>query len=258
VSIFPKDNPFMDIPRIGRAAQSLARGVLGTVPVEEDGSVYLTMPTGAAIYFQVLDESGLAVQTMRSDTYLHPGEQMTCIGCHEPKNNAPKAGGRGMPVALCRPPSVLKPEAEGSYPLTFPRLVQPVLNSKCIGCHDQHKKAPSLHGDRFGKYGWSEGFNTLQKYAWGMSGGNGTALRERQYSIPGQVGARASKLYQMLAKGHHDLKLSPEELRRITLWLDCNSNFYGAYTEPEKQARGGVVPPKLGQPAWSDFDKLMK
>ena len=59
--------------------------VLGTVPVEEDGSVYFEAPVGKAIGFQVLDEKGLAVQSMRSVTYVHPGERLTCLGCHESK-----------------------------------------------------------------------------------------------------------------------------------------------------------------------------
>ncbi len=262
VTIFPKDNPFADIPRIGRAAQSLARGVFGTAPVEEDGSAHFKAPAGAAIYFQLLDENGLAVQTMRSDTYLHPGETLACAGCHESKTRAQNASVRKMPLALRRPPSALKPEAEGSYPLTFPRLVQPVLNAKCVGCHEQKqnekKKPPRLRGDHIVAYGWSEACLNLHKLAWGMSGGNGTALREKQYSLPGQVGALASRLYPLLAKGHHDVKLTPAEMRRITLWLDCNSNFFGAYTDADKQARGEVVRPRWGLPQWTDFAKLVR
>ena len=258
VNVFPKDNTFMDKPRIGVADQSLARGVLGTAPVEEDGSVYFNMPTGTGVYFQLLNEKGVAVQTMRSDTYLHPGERMTCFGCHEDKYQAANTPPGQVLKALQRAPSTLKPEAEGSYPLTFPRLVQPVLNAKCVQCHD--KKAPkrSLHGDRFVKNGWSEAFATLSKFAWGMSGGNGTAIKELQYSLPGQVGAQASKLYPMLLAGHHGVKLTPEEMRRITTWLDCNSNFYGAYSEADRQAKGEIVAPKWGIPNWTKFETLKR
>lgn len=260
VAIFPKDNIFMNEPNMGYAAQSLGRGVLGTVPVESDGSAYFTMPAGMAVYFQALDERGLAVHTMRSDTYVHPGEKLTCIGCHEDKHTSSRTVAGAMPLALKRAPSAITPETPGSFPLTFPRLVQPVLNSKCLACHDKNQgKAPNLHGDKFiSKHGWSEAFNSLQKKAWGMSGGNGTALKQRQYSIPGQDGAMASKLFQMLDKGHNNVKLTPEEMRRITLWLDCNSNFYAAYSEAEKQARGEVVRPKWGIPAWVDFEKLVR
>lgn len=53
--------------------------------------------------------------------------------------------------------------------------------------------------------------------------------------------AKASKLFKMLEKGHNDLKLPAEDLRRITLWLDCNSNFYGTYHDTKKQAQGELV-----------------
>lgn len=260
VNVFPKDNTFLDVAHIGHADQSLARGVLGTVPVEEDGSVYFKMPTGAGVYFQLLDERGLSIQTMRSDTYLHPGERMTCIGCHEDKHKALSAPPLAGLAAFKRPPSELKPEAQGSYPLSFPRLVQPVLDAKCVACHDKNPKRPNLHGDISSKSGWSKSFESLRKFAWGMSGGNGIMIKnhELQYSLPGKIGAQASRLYPMLAKGHHDVELTPEELRRITLWLDCNSNFYGAYDNTAGQAAGQIVSPRLGIPAWSDFEKLVR
>lgn len=272
VNIFSKCNPDLDEPTIGHAHQSVARGVLGTVPVEEDGSAHFKMPTGAPVYFQVLDENGLCVMNMRSDTYLHPGETMGCIGCHEPKSDTPRNVGTKTPMAMKRAPSKIKPEDEGSYPLTFPRLVQPVLDKKCVGCHGDDakrqeasaktgKKVPfGLRGDVFGQYGWSEAMLSLNNYAWGMHGGNGTGLKrnKRSYSIPGKDGARVSKLYNILSKGHHNVMLTDEEMRRITLWLDCNSNFYGSYLDCEKQAKGEVVKPRWSLPAWKKFEDLVQ
>jgi cytochrome c553 len=251
INIFPKDNPFMDDPNIGYS-QALCRGVLGTAPVEADGSAHFKLPAGAPVYFQLLDPEGLAVQTMRSDTYVHPGETLTCAGCHESSHRSPQARPGIPPLALRRPPSMLAPEAAGSFPLTFPRLVQPTLDAKCVGCHDADPKAPGLHGDRFAKHGWSEAYHSLVKFAWGMSGGNGVAIKERQYSVPMQDGARVSKLYRLISQDHHGLKLTAAELRPIIVWLDCNSNFYGAYTDPEKQARGEAVQPVWGLPKWTD------
>ncbi len=251
INIFPKDNPFMDDPNIGYS-QALCRGVLGTAPVEADGSAHFKLPAGAPVYFQLLDPEGLAVQTMRSDTYVHPGETLTCAGCHESSHRSPQARPGIPPLALRRPPSMLAPEAAGSFPLTFPRLVQPTLDAKCVGCHDADPKAPGLHGDRFAKHGWSEAYHSLVKFAWGMSGGNGVAIKERQYSVPMQDGARVSKLYCLLSQDHHGLKLTPAELRPIVVWLDCNSNFYGAYADPEKQARGEAIQPVWGLPKWAD------
>jgi hypothetical protein len=138
--------------------------------------------------------------------------------------------------------------------------VQPVLDRHCVACHEEKKaeKAPGLRGDRFGKHGWSEAFHSLRSFAWGMSGGNGIALKERQYSIPGQDGARVSRLYALLARGHHDVRLPPEDLRRLTLWLDANSNFYGSYRDLAAQARGEIVPPRFGLPRWSQFETLAR
>ncbi|MDP6526266.1 MAG: hypothetical protein QGH15_18805 [Kiritimatiellia bacterium] len=245
VELFAKTAPMNGDPRIGIAAQSLARGVLGTVPVESDGSAYFEAPLGVPIYFQALDERGLAVQTMRSATYVHQGEQMTCQGCHEPKHRAipPRTT---VPLAMRRAPSKIVPEMSGSYPVSFPVLVQPMLDKKCVACHAKEKKAGELSGTKFSGHGWSQAYAALGKFAWFKQGGNG-AIRgnKTSYSIPGQVGARASKLFAILEKGHYDVKLTPEELRRITLWMDCNSNFYGAYYNTADQARGKIIIPKL-------------
>lgn len=257
VNFFPKTTFSIDNPKIGLAHESLARGVLGTVPVEEDGSVFFECPAGAGIAFQLLDEHGMMVQNMRSDTYVHPGENLSCIGCHEDKHQAPKI--TGAPMALRRAPSKITPECPGSWPLSFPRLVQPVL--------DQHPEffasiypEQSLAGDTFGKYGWSEAMLTLSQDAWGRHGGNGalhTRNNGRSWSVPMQEGARVSNLWKKLeAAGIRD-KLPAEDIRRITLWLDCNSNFYGAYKQIEAQAQGNVVLPEDGIPVWMNPEALV-
>ncbi len=71
------------VSQISFATDSIGRIPLGIVPVEEDGSVYCEAPVGKAIYFQLLDENGMAVHSMRSATYVHPGEHLSCMGCHE-------------------------------------------------------------------------------------------------------------------------------------------------------------------------------
>jgi hypothetical protein len=206
------------------------------------------MPAGVPFYMQALDENGMAVQTMRSVTYLHPGERMSCAGCHETKHRAPQPL-RNMPLALGKPPVRPRPEAEGSHPLSFPRLVQPVLDKRCVDCHERKRDedAPSLRGDVFVKHGHSEAFRSLAPFAWAKSGGNhlGITRNKTSYSIPGDVGARASRLWKMLEEGHHDVVLDSAEMHRITLWLDANSLFYGDYFDPEIQARGGEPAPRL-------------
>jgi len=220
--------------------------------------VYFECPTDIEIYFQLLDQKGQAVQTMRSGTYLHPGERMSCIGCHESKQNAPSQRGT-RPMAMLRPPSKLKPEPTGSYPLTFPRLVQPVIDQHCVECHAKdsttfpldggHLMTTKKNGKQIKKsvpHGWSNAFYNLRKYGWGKHGGNGAIKKNhKSYSIPGEIGAKASRLLPLLEQGHYDVDLNAEELRRITLWIDCNTNFYGAYRDMEKQTQGEIVMPKI-------------
>ena len=162
-------------------------------------------------------------------------------------------------LAVQREPSQLTPDPEGAYPLSFPRLVQPVLDRNCVPCHQTDKtgKAPDLTakpvslgtrkhrrtGKRLPGTQWTRSYMSLQKFAYGCSG----KPRDRQptRTTPGKFGAQASKLYRKLKEGHHDLKLSDEDMYRITTWLDCNSNFLGAYHDVAKQARGERVMPLL-------------
>ena len=44
---------------------------------------------------------------------------------------------------------------------------------------------------------------------------------------------------------HYGVELSDEELHHIVLWLDCNSEFLGAYEDAPAQAQGKVVKPSL-------------
>lgn len=246
IQMFPKSTPAPEKPNIGAGDESVARGVLGTVPVEEDGSAHFMAPAGVPFYFQALDERGMAVQTMSSATYLHPGEHLSCAGCHEPVRQSPAVPKR-LPLALRRAPDKLKAEADGSWPLQFSRLVQPVLDRHCADCHAREKEAPKFGREAGGAYGWSQAFESLRPFVWVRHGGNGIGLKRNKtsYNIPGQVGAHASPLLALLEAGHYGVALSPEELRRITLWIDGNSVFYGAYHDLVAQAEGQVVLPHL-------------
>ena len=57
--------------------------VIGEVPVYEDGSAYFEVPDNTFVYFQLLDEDGKMIQSMRSGTLVQSGETVSCIGCHE-------------------------------------------------------------------------------------------------------------------------------------------------------------------------------
>ena len=243
IQALPKTTPAPNVPRIGVAQQTNARAILGTVPVESDGSAYFEAPVGKAIYFQALDEQGMAVQSMRSATYVHPGEQLTCLGCHENKHSTYLT--THFPAAFTREPSPITPEPEGSNPFSFVRLVQPVLDRSCVSCHLEHPDAPDLSGD-IEENGFSRAYNNLAaEFGFYFQVTNGSFHIDGSRTIAGEFGARASRLMKHLTDSHPEVSLTDEELRRIIVWLDANSEFYGAYENIEAQQRGEIVKPSL-------------
>ncbi len=201
--------------------ESLGRIPLGVVPVEDDGSVYCEAPVGKPLYFQLLDEKGMAVQSMRSATYVHAGEQMTCTGCHESRWEATPP----MPSrkAFKRPPSKIVAEvSSGAIPFNFYKLVKwPVFDKKCVSCHQEHPKAPDMTYDSLAK-------NHL---AFGLPGEIGMRMLGigGSRTTPGHFGAHASGIMKSLTTKdyHQDLDMSDDDWRRLTLWLDLNSNRLG-------------------------------
>lgn len=245
LQLVPKTTASANMPRIGHGSQKNARRVLGTVPVAADGSAFFEVPVGVPIYFQALDSRERAVQSMRSDTYAFSGRGITCQGCHEPRHHVPDFGRRGPAMAFRRRAARIEPDVLGSNPLNYPLLVQPVLDRHCVGCHGGKPgdAAPDLRrGDpqRHPRH-WFTSYDGLKPYAFFHDDQVFTAPR----TTPGQFGARASRLLGILDQGHYGVKLSNEDLHRIILWLDCNSDFFGAYESPEAQAAGRIVLPSL-------------
>ena len=128
--------------RRSASARSKWPHVPGPCRLRPDGSAYFEAPVGVPIYFQALDHRSMAVQSMRSDTYVHPGEQLTCAGCHESKWEACPAWDRPA-VALDRPPSKIEPEVGGVEPVSYHRLVEPVFQRTCVACHSKEGKGPA-------------------------------------------------------------------------------------------------------------------
>jgi len=231
-------------PRLGYANAESARMLLGTVPVESDGSAYFVAPARKPLYFQAVDADGRAVQTMRSVTYVQPGEQRGCVGCHERPGIV--AANRPL-LATRRPPSAIAPGPEGTRPLSFPRLVQPVLDRHCVRCHDGQagpgKSSLALTGKV--QDGFTRSYQDLKPFVrwneWGGASLNQTVTR------PGRSGADRSPLTQILGDATHasQMDLPDADRRRLYLWLDANAPFYGTYTEPERlaQLQGEAVPP---------------
>jgi hypothetical protein len=269
IQIFPKAN-FTAIanPNISKVPESTARSVLGTVPVEKDGSAFLTVPADVPIYLQALDKDGRAVGTMRSATHVPPGARITCRGCHESKTSAPKVRS-ALPIAFGRSPSTLQGGPAGSAPIFYPLLVQPVLDRHCVGCHTKERvknpKVPSFSTEPIpprvpGFNHWNNSYEVMTTF-FGAPGGSGKGTaNETAHSKHGQEGSffrhtpkrpdepKTLHLYDFVTDGkHHDVKLSGEDLLRLIIWQDNNCNFLGAYHEKNRQISGELVLPDAVQ-----------
>ncbi len=199
-----------------------ARMSLGIVPVEEDGSVYCEAPIHKPIYFQALDENQMAIQSMKSVTYVHSGEHLSCLGCHEDKWKAiPPLP--STPLALQREPSELHEEfpghftdpTKGAVPFNYYLLAQPVL----------------------AELGYPTEYAEIHKRGWHPNSSS--------FSMPGKVGAHDSDLGKELLEKYKNGTVTEEQFHRLIMWLDCATMRKGWYNDTAKAKAGEVVWPEV-------------
>jgi hypothetical protein len=259
MQVLPKTTPNTNDPLIGPTGDAwgggIARFPLGVVPVEDDGSAYFEAPVGKEIYFQLLDSNGCAIQSMRSGTYVHSGEQLTCYGCHEDKWAAlPPLPNR---KALGRPPSKITAEFADQYPFGFYRCVKPVFDKTCVSCHTKQGKGLQRM-DYVSVVGpTSSGFDATteaKRYGFFFTSSQGCTMYMHQGSrtLPGRFGARESRMGKALLNNatHQtatkDGTIAAADLRKVILWLDGNSDELGSFNKQSDQ--------KAGRRVWPDLD----
>jgi len=229
IGVPPKTQPHMNNPNLGVSSEDPGKFVLGTVPVEKDGSAYFRAPSGVSIFFQALDEKGFAIQTMRSLTYVQPNQALSCIGCHESRDLAPSVKNR--PLAALREPSKIKPGPPGSWPLRFDKLVQPVLDKYCLSCHN-----PEVENIKAARFDLSPGksYDNFLSYA---NNDLKNLVFERDASIAGYCASKQSKIFKMLTdkKGHEDVILDSDSIERLITWIDVYAQRQGSFSEHQEQ-----------------------
>jgi mono/diheme cytochrome c family protein len=224
VGVPPKAQPTMDSPSIGLTRDDPGKFVIGTAPVNEDGSAFFRAPAGVTVFFQALDARGVAVQTMRTGTHVQPGETLGCIGCHEPRDQAPPMT---APAAAVKPPSNITPGPEGTWPLRFDRLVRPVLDEHCVTCHQPGGKEGASDFDLAG----AGAYDRLTRWGNPSLFQLVNAAYARSYSQEGQGIAAVSPLRAMFAgpEPHQGLALESEALDRLTVWMDVYAQRLGSF-----------------------------
>lgn len=201
------------------------RYLLGTVPVNEDGSVMFNVPSMMPISMSALDKNGMALQKMRTWMNPQPGEVLSCVGCHETADQAPVSR---PSMAFKKPPFEIEPWYGRARPYSYQMELQPVLDRYCISCHGQGKKMDlrnsftdeeMLHSKRY-----SRSYVTLQKFV----RRNGPESNP-QLMVPTEWHASSSSLIQMLKKGHHGVSLDQEAWDRLIMWIDLNAPFHAVF-----------------------------
>ncbi len=213
--------------------------VLGTVPVEADGSAYFEVPSGRFVYFQLLDARGMAVQSMRSGTLAQAGEIASCTGCHENRRQAPPTG-FGLSLALRREPSRLDGWHGPVRDFNYLVEVQPVLDRRCVSCHDygtEPGKKLNLAGDRDLVFNTS--YNELWRKKWIRAIGAGPADTQEAMAW----GSHASPLVKsLLSNPRCGGQLKAEEFDRIVTWIDLNAPYYPSYASAYPDNLAGRSP----------------
>ena len=255
-------------PALGNGSWDVKR-VLGEVPVADDGSVAFKAPVRVPIFFQLLDENGRMVQTMRSWTVLQPGETASCLGCHESANTAPNF--RAAKAAALDAIAEVKLPKRG---FSFPKDVQPILERRCVRCHSPHSNAgiPDFTGkpvrDQLSRRDWSRAYLSLtqarrvsppfnafvierqlepQFLCSDMRNGNGrwvadpyarngyvnwiSSASEPTLLPPLKYGSRTSRLFTERLDKEHGKGITDAEKRVLACWVDLCVPFCGDYEE---------------------------
>jgi mono/diheme cytochrome c family protein len=216
--------------------------VLGTVPIEADGSAHFRVPVDTPVYFQLLDEDFMELRRMRSFISFQPGEQRSCVGCHESKAVAPTQQS-GM-LAFAREPSVPDPPPWGVKPLNFLRDIQPVFDRHCSGCHGGLKPAGDLdftggltggirfqtrYGTQLGLDGHNTAYRTL--ITRGLVAYSNKSDPANALSEPLAFGSHRSKLIAALREGSCGSRVSlpADDWLRLVTWVDANAPYHSHF-----------------------------
>lgn len=253
-------------PAVSMVQSEGVKRILGTVPIEKDGSVSFYAPSGVALHFQLLDENGRCLQTMRSFTGVMPGEKRGCLGCHASQITAPSPQTRS--IAVLREPSKITPPAWDDISISYERYVQPTLDKHCGSCHAGDGEARKIFDTtlRPGFIHFKEPYITLiGNPAWAreqktyrpgsLNAWNGPSEPELDKEPPGfgiadtilveaytttdPAGYSTPKPMEKLSYAsrlinkycqpeHYGVKLSPTELERMIVWVDAICPYMGS------------------------------
>ncbi|NQU26206.1 MAG: hypothetical protein HQ567_33380, partial [Candidatus Nealsonbacteria bacterium] len=215
--------------------------VVGTVPVEPDGSAHLELPALRSLFLIALDENDLSVKRMQSFLTVQPGEVTGCVGCHEQRTESflPRAN----LMALNRRPSEIEPITDCPDVFDFPRDVQPVLDKLCVDCHGYEKTARggpyagnvALTGDHGPMFSHAYFTMTVRQLFV-----DGRDLAKSNYA-PRVLGSGGSRVLKMLDGSHFGVKATEHQKRMLRLWIEVGAPYPGTYAALGCGSIGGYL-----------------
>ena len=225
--------------------------IVGTVPVEPDGSAYMEVPAMRPLFFVALDENDMAIKRMQSFLSVMPGEVTSCVGCHEQRTQTVIKP--AVSAALNRPPSRPEPITDCPDVFDFTRDIQPILDRHCVACHDYEKTEQG--GPYAGKVILSGGHGPLYSHSYFtmtvcqlfVDGRN----RPVSNKAPRTIGSSASRILKMVDGSHYGAKLTEHEKKMLRLWIEVGVPYPGTYAALGGGSIGGYLE---NQQANVDYD----
>jgi hypothetical protein len=232
--------------------------ILGDVPVNKDGSVSFEVPAEKFLYFQLLDEDKLMIQSMRSGIMVRPGETNACVGCHEDRLDAPASANLSV-TSITGEAKKLEPWYGEPRLFSYLTEVQPVFDKYCVACHDYGKPAAdklNLARDRNMIFNTSYYELRMKRLVRVPGAGPHNLLSAHEW------GARESILGKVLLSGHLDPMIDRqrkamglwldkdtdrESFERVMTWIDINAPYYPTYGTSYREGRYGRCPISLDE-----------
>jgi formylglycine-generating enzyme required for sulfatase activity len=225
------------INRVGLDGPWDIKRVIGTVPVDPDGSALFRVPANTPISVQPLDRDGKALQLMRSWLTAMPGEVLSCVGCHEPQNSVVPA--RATQAAV-QTPAEITPWYGPTRGFSFERELQPVLDAHCVRCHGGTpaaaalpalQRAPAVH-PQAASADYNNGTTFTPAYlALRAFVRSPTIESDMHLLTPGEYHADTTALFRLLQRGHHGVQLDPAGWDRLITWIDLGTPAHGTWSE---------------------------
>ena len=241
--------------------------ILGSVPVEDDGSAYMELPSNRSLFLISQDAQNNSVKRMQSFLTVMPGETTSCLGCHEQRTLAPSSYSSSGLEATKRPPSVIEPIPDIPEVFDFPRDIQPILDKHCVKCHDYTSHENGAFGPReggvilVGDHGPVFSHSYVSLIAHGqIADGRNLDLSNR---APGTIGASASPFFQLVLEGHQGVEITTHEIEMLRYWIETGAPYAGTYGALGSGAIGGSyqlegLNPDTGWPASIAASKVIE